>query len=160
MIKKDTIALLTIYVIFSIVCISSLLFFADQVHQDIITDRQYIGYDSNTIDYIISESNSNYYGFVLFESLYSSNNCSLFVYSDNLLEKVEGYLQFNYPLYVSRYVYYNKNNDCVLTISNLLGDTILTIIFAFLSAIFIYGVICYSINLHEQRKSDVQIIDV
>src|SRR5271170_5621595 len=134
MIKRDTKALLIISVIFSLIVISCLLFFANQVHQDLITDHQYVGYNSNITSYDIVLK-SQYYGFVLFQSLYSSNNCTLFVYSSNLLTKVEGYLQFNYPLYLDQYVYYNKNNDnCVLKTSNLQTDTVMTIVFAFLTA--------------------------
>ena len=73
----------------------------------IISNNQYVGYNSNITGYHILENvNSNYHGFIDIQSLYSSNNCSLFIYSDQTKDKVDAYLTLYYPLYTDQYIYY------------------------------------------------------
>lgn len=152
MIKHNTICLFGISVIFMFGSMGTLLYFADQVNQDLKINSEYVGYDSNTTNYNIVKNNLNYYGFVSFQ--YSNKNCSLFVYSDNLEIKVDGYLKFNYPLYIDQFIWYKNDNSCALTRpSSLVNNTALTIIFSFSTAIFIFCVIGMSINMYDEYKN-------
>lgn len=153
MIKSNTITLLITSGIFFLTCLGALIYFSDQVHQDLIINHQYVGYNSNITNYDIL-SKQNYYGFVIFQSLYSNNNCSFFAYSNNLELKVKGYLEFNYPLYTEQFVYYKNDNSCITNQpSNLQNDTVMTIIFLITSSIFFYILIGYSIELYKEYKN-------
>jgi len=112
--------------LFLSLCLSlfTIIYFSVQVHNDIISNNQYIGYNSNITSYDIVKSGNQYHGFIDIQSLYSSNNCSLFIYSDQTKDKVNAYLTLYYHLYTDQYFYYKNNANCFLTLTTNLSNNV------------------------------------
>lgn len=152
-----------LYFIFFTLSLFTVSYFSVQVHNDLISNDQYVGYNSNITGYHILKLNSNYHGFIEIQSLYSSNNCSLFIYSDQTKDKVDAYLTLYYPLYTDQYIYYNAN--CFLSLTtNLHGDIGMVvgfcIIVSLLTCLMIGGLIPLIKYEIKNIKMDNQIVEM
>lgn len=145
-----------IFIIFSILSLFTIIYFSVQINNDINTAKQYSKYDSNITLYDVVKSGNQYHGFINIQSLYSTNNCSLFIYSDQTKLKVESYLSLYYSLYSIKSFYYDKEN-CYLNISIDLGDDIGMVIGFFFILLFCIGGLLISLSLIKAEIKKIRL---
>lgn len=151
-ISPSTIILFIICLIFSCLSLFTVIYFSVQINNDIQTIKQYSKYDSNITSYDIIKSGNQYHGFINIQSLYSTNNCSLFIISEQTYIKVESYLQFYYTLYSIQFFYYTENNCYLNFTNNLNGDIGMVIGFFIITIICIGSLYISSLLIRTEIK--------
>jgi hypothetical protein len=154
-IKNSDKVLFIIYLIMLVGSLTTVIYFSIQFNNNIKINNQYSKYNSNITNYNIVKE-IYYYGFIELKSLSSNHNCSIYVDSESSKSKLNGYLEYNYPLYTFVNIYYSVN-DCLFSLPKTpYNDLGLVIGFLFISLLLSFTIIGFGYYMINNRKSEVK----